>query len=43
MMAKWGFAGQGSGLGREQQGITEPVRAVRRPKKLGLGAAGRQQ
>ena len=37
MLAKWGFSGQGSGLGRDQQGIAEPVAAVIRPKKLGLG------
>ena len=37
MLAKWGFSGQGSGLGRQQQGIAEPVAAVLRPKKLGLG------
>ncbi|KAK9816982.1 hypothetical protein WJX72_007795 [[Myrmecia] bisecta] len=38
MLAKWGFAGQGSGLGRADQGIAEPLGAVMRPKKLGLGA-----
>ena len=37
MMARWGFAGQGAGLGRDQQGIAEPVAAFARPKKLGLG------
>lgn len=37
MLAKWGFSGQGSGLGRDQQGIAEPIAAVIRPKKLGLG------
>ena len=37
MLARWGFAGQGAGLGRAQQGIAEPVAAFVRPKKLGLG------
>lgn len=38
LLAKWGFAGEGSGLGRQGQGIAEPVKAVQRAKKLGLGA-----
>ena len=38
IMAKWGFAGEGSGLGRAQQGAAEPIRAVQRPKNRGLGA-----
>lgn len=38
MMARWGFAGQGSGLGRQSQGIVEPLSAVRIPKQKGLGA-----
>lgn len=38
LLAKWGFVGEGSGLGRAQQGIAEPVRASRRAKGLGLGA-----
>ena len=37
-MAKWGFAGEGSGLGRAQQGAPEPIRAVQRPRNRGLGA-----
>lgn len=37
MLARWGFSGQGAGLGRDQQGIAEPVAAFVRPKKLGLG------
>lgn len=37
MLARWGFSGQGAGLGRDQQGIAEPVAAFIRPKKLGLG------
>ena len=37
MLAKWGFSGQGAGLGRDQQGIAEPVAAFIRPKKVGLG------
>lgn len=38
MLAKWGFEGQGAGLGREGQGRAEPIAATMRPKKLGLGA-----
>lgn len=38
LLAKWGFAGEGAGLGRGQQGRAEPLQAVRRAKKLGLGA-----
>ena len=38
IMAKWGFAGEGSGLGRAQQGAAEPIRAVQRPRNRGLGA-----
>ena len=38
MLARWGFAGQGSGLGRNSQGIAEPLSAVRIPKQKGLGA-----
>ena len=38
LMAKWGFAGEGAGLGRADQGIAEPIRAVPRPKNRGLGA-----
>ena len=37
MLAKWGFQGQGSGLGRDQQGIAEPVTAHLRGKRVGLG------
>ena len=37
MLARWGFSGQGSGLGKDQQGIAEPVTAFVRPKKQGLG------
>ena len=40
MLAKMGFRGEGSGLGRSGQGITSPVLAERRPKKKGLGSAG---
>ncbi|CAJ2634571.1 unnamed protein product [Trifolium pratense] len=39
MMAKMGFV-EGSGLGRESQGITAPLGAVRLPKSRGLGAKG---
>jgi hypothetical protein len=38
LLAKWGFEGEGSGLGRGGQGIAEPLRAARRAKGLGLGA-----
>lgn len=38
LLAKWGFAGEGAGLGRGQQGRAEPLQAVRRAKGLGLGA-----
>jgi serine/threonine protein kinase len=38
LMTKWGFGGEGSGLGRAQQGRAEPVQVVQRPKGLGLGA-----
>ncbi|CAL5198736.1 unnamed protein product [Lathyrus oleraceus] len=39
MMAKMGFV-EGTGLGRESQGITAPLGAVRLPKSRGLGAKG---
>lgn len=38
IMAKMGFGGMGAGLGRGEQGIAEPIAAVPRAKKLGLGA-----
>ncbi|KAL4436842.1 hypothetical protein ABPG75_003981 [Micractinium tetrahymenae] len=38
LLAKWGFAGEGAGLGRAQQGRAEPLQAVRRAKRQGLGA-----
>lgn len=38
LLAKWGFAGEGAGLGRGQRGRAEPLQAVRRAKGLGLGA-----
>ncbi|OIW18615.1 hypothetical protein TanjilG_13367 [Lupinus angustifolius] len=37
MMAKMGFI-EGTGLGRDSQGITNPLSAVRLPKSRGLGA-----
>ncbi|KAJ8617528.1 hypothetical protein MRB53_013714 [Persea americana] len=39
MMAKMGFV-EGTGLGRDAQGITKPLTAVRLPKSRGLGAKG---
>lgn len=38
LMAQMGYLGAGTGLGREKQGIAEPLKAAQRPKKLGLGA-----
>ena len=38
MLAKWGFEGQGTGLGRDGQGRAEPLTASMRPRQLGLGA-----
>lgn len=38
MLAKMGFKGEGSGLGRSGQGIAAPVLAQHRPKKQGLGS-----
>ncbi|XP_041998339.1 uncharacterized protein LOC121748179 [Salvia splendens] len=39
MMARMGFM-EGMGLGRDAQGIVDPLSAVRRPKSMGLGASG---
>ena len=36
MMAKMGFI-EGSGLGKDGQGIVQPIQAIHRPKSLGLG------
>lgn len=38
IMAQMGYLGEGTGLGRNKQGISEPLKAHQRPKKLGLGA-----
>ena len=38
LMEQMGYLGAGTGLGREKQGIAEPLKAAQRPKKLGLGA-----
>ncbi|VFR01385.1 unnamed protein product [Cuscuta campestris] len=37
MMARMGFV-EGMGLGKDSQGITTPIHAVRRPKSQGLGS-----
>lgn len=37
MMAKMGFM-EGYGLGKDGQGIAEPIEVIQRPKSLGLGA-----
>lgn len=37
MLAKMGFAGAGAGLGRNGQGIAEPIKAHIRPRQMGLG------
>ncbi|THG14125.1 uncharacterized protein LOC114273206 [Camellia sinensis] len=37
MMAKMGFV-EGGGLGKDGQGIAQPIKAIQRPKSLGLGA-----
>eukprot|EP00262_Sarcandra_glabra_P019457 TRINITY_DN7338_c0_g2_i1.p1 TRINITY_DN7338_c0_g2~~TRINITY_DN7338_c0_g2_i1.p1 ORF type:complete len:345 (-),score=61.56 TRINITY_DN7338_c0_g2_i1:241-1275(-) len=36
MMAKMGFV-EGGGLGKDGQGMLEPIEAIKRPKSLGLG------
>ena len=38
ILAQMGYLGEGTGLGRNKQGIAEPIKAHQRPKKLGLGA-----
>ena len=39
VLARAGFV-PGEGLGKDGQGIAEPVQARARPKRLGLGAGG---
>jgi hypothetical protein len=38
MLAKMGFQGEGSGVGKGGTGIAEPIAAVTRAKRVGLGA-----
>ena len=38
MLAKMGYAGEGSGVGRDGRGISEPISAESRGKRVGLGA-----
>ena len=40
MLQAQGWAGQGAGLGKAGQGRAEPVVAVMRPKRLGIGGGG---
>ena len=42
MLAKMGFQGVGSGVGKGGTGIAEPVAAVTRAKRVGLGAEKRR-
>ena len=37
MLAKMGFT-EGHGLGKDSQGISQPLQVIKRPKSLGLGA-----
>jgi hypothetical protein len=37
LLTKWGYE-KGSGLGRNSDGIAEPIKLISRPKGLGLGA-----
>jgi hypothetical protein len=44
MLAKMGFQGEGSGVGTPgREGISEPVLAMTRSKRLGLGALGAER
>ena len=38
MLAKMGFAGEGSGVGKGGTGIAEPITAEVRARRVGLGA-----
>jgi hypothetical protein len=38
MLAKMGFQGEGSGVGKDGSGISEPITASMRAKRVGLGA-----
>lgn len=39
LLSKWGFQkGMHAGLGKQNDGITEPIQVASRPKSLGLGA-----
>ena len=43
MLAKMGFQGQGSGVGKSGEGIAEPLTAKTRAKRIGLGAFGAER
>ena len=43
MLAKMGFQGQGSGVGKSGEGIAEPLTATTRAKRVGLGAFGAER
>ena len=38
MLAKMGFQGEGAGAGKDGRGISEPIAASIRGKRVGLGA-----
>lgn len=38
LLSKWGFAGEGAGLGKDGVGLTEPLLVSQRARQRGLGA-----